>query len=603
MGKTFEVPQGKLGTLFVNGVETELVPGKEYENGELVLTDKLDVHHSCELAEGKPCDYRTAIYIDKNGLNKAGSVVEAVSGGKFDGESAQGVTIKGTSPDFNGVIVNGGKYEIKDSKLSFVTESDGKKVCDFAGLGAAVCAFDGASVKIENSEIETVGVAKCSVFSDEGSDILVKDSKISVMGGKIYDGYVNNADFNFMVEPPWVLGIMGNARGTNLMGKKAATAIVNCDVKARNWGVLSTDNGDGMALTVADTTLTLVGCDEDKKNPYFKKYGSGYGTYILGTHEEFRGVEMNVGTYIGIARDGTAVYKSSKGDIKLVNPANGKTVYEGTGKGNVSVLNSEAFGIMAHGTADITMSEGTVMNTENAAFLLRCGGIKLNITDKTQLNAKDGVLLQIIDDDDSTVGVNWEGDMELQFNTEFNEKAGWPSENGQISTMMPPPPAPPMPPMPEGEDGEGAPEPPQFDVHFDASDVDLKGDLYNGSGYYGQKAKQLYVTLGDKAVLTGKISATETIHVDENGKQNTHFTQDEYYYLGHVANRSFFNGENEVEVTLNSGSTWNVTGEGVLTSLTVNAGATLNGTVTVDGKAVTPEAGKTYKGDIKVSAK
>ncbi len=603
MGKTFEVPEGKLGTLFVNGVETELIPGKEYENAELVLTDKLDIPHSCELMEGKSCDYRAAVCVDKDGLNPA-SVVKAVSGGKFDGKKAEGVTITGTSPDFSGVIVNGGQYEIRDSRLSLVTESDGKKVCDFAGLGAAVGAFNGASVKIENSEIETVGVAKCSVFCDDGSDIVVKDSRISVMGGKVYDGYINNADFNYMVAPPWVLGIIGNARGTNLMGKKAATAIVNCDVKARNWGVLSTDNGDGMVLTVADCDLTLVGNDgEKKKNPYFKKYGSGYGTYILGTHEEFYGVTMNVGTYIGIARDGSAIYKSSRGPVKLVSPATGKTVYEGQGKGNISVLNSDGFGIMAHGLADITVTDETEMNTENAAFLLRCGGIKLNVSGKAKINVKDGVLLQIIDDDDSTVGVNWEGDMELQFNTEFNEKEGWPSENGQISSMMPPPPPPPMPPMPEGEEPDGGPEPPQFDVNFSASDVELKGDLYNGSGYWGQKAKQLYVTLGSGAVLTGAVSATETIHVDENGRQNTHFTQDEYYYLGHVANRPYFNGDNRVEVTLEKGSVWNVTGDGILTSLTVNGGAVLNGAVTVDGKPVEPEAGKTYKGDIRVSAK
>lgn len=144
---------------------------------------------------------------------------------------------------------------------------------------------------------------------------------------------------------------------------------------------------------------------------------------------------------------------------------------------------------------------------------------------------------------------------------------------------------------------------PQFDNHFNATDVTLKGDLYNGSGYYGQQATQLYVTLGKGCTLDGAISATETRHVDENGKQNTHFTINEYYYLGQVENRLFYNGDNDVEVTLVDGAVWNVTGDGILTALTVGEGCTLNGKVTVDGSEVVPEAGKTYKGDIRVSAK
>ena len=130
--------------------------------------------------------------------------------------------------------------------------------------------------------------------------------------------------------------------------------------------------------------------------------------------------------------------------------------------------------------------------------------------------------------------------------------------------------------------------------------MELSGDIYNGSGYYGQKAKELTVTLEKGAVLTGCISATETIHVDENGAQNTHFTSEEYYYLGRVANRPYYHGDNTVEVTLEEGSVWNVRGEGVISSLTVKDGAALNGTVLLDGAIIVPEAGKTYTGRITI---
>lgn len=558
---------------------------------------KLDVKYSCEMNPDKKIDFRSALYVTKDGVSDL-SETDALTG-SYTAEGVDGVTITSDVPDFNAVIVDGADYAIRNSKIDLITHADGSEVCDFIGLGSAVAVYNDSHVEIENCEISTEGVAKCAVFVDNGADVVVKDSKLSIMGGKLYDGYVNSADFNSMVAPPWVLGITGNARGTNLMGDKATTVFVNCDVKARNWGVLSTDNGSGNILGVIDTDLTLVGDPEaEKGNPYYKTYGSGYGTYILGCDEEFCGVKMNVGTYIGIAREGNAVYRSSKGPVRIVS-AKGEVLYEGEGKGRVSELNSDCFGIMAHDRSDLTLTEGTVMNTEHAAFLMRCGGINIDIKDGSQINVKDGVLLQIIDDDDSTVGVDWSSPIMLHFFTEFNEKAGWPSENGQISSMMPPPEKPPMPPM-EGMEDMEMPEP-RFDVNFKASDVTLSGSLYNGSGYYGQKAKQMYVTLGAGATLNGGISATETIHVNEKGEQNTHFTIDEYYYLGHVANRVFHNGDNAAEVVLEAGSVWNVTEEGLLTALTVHEGATLNGTVSVDGTVIVPEPGKTYTGKIVVA--
>lgn len=560
---------------------------------------KLDVKFSCEMSPDKQIDFHSAMYVDANGLSDLSET--AVIQGEYSAEGADGIVIESDDPGFNGIITEGVNFSLKNSKISLITKADGSEVCDFIGLGSAVAAYNDAHVEIENCEISTEGVAKCAIYADNGADVIVKDSKLSILGGKLYDGYVNTADFNFMVAPPWVLGITGNARGTNLMGRKASTVLVNTDVVARNWGVLSTDNGFENVLAVIDSDLTLVGDPEaEKVNPYYKKYGSGYGTYILGCDEEFHGVKMNVGTYIGIARTGNAIYKSSKGNLRVVS-AKGEVLYEGEGKGRISELNSDCFGIMAHDISNLTFTEGTVMNTEHAAFLMRCGGINIDINDGSQINVKDGVILQIIDDDDATVGVDWGSKYELHFYTEFNEKAGWPSENGQISSMMPPPEMPPMPPMDDGE-----PEPymhePMFFVNFKASDVTLNGSLYNGSGYYGQKAKQMYVTLGAGATLNGGISATETIHVNEKGEQNTHFTIDEYYYLGHVVNRVFFNGDNAAEVVLEAGSVWNVTEEGELTALTVNEGAVLNGKVTVDGEPIIPEAGKAYTGKIIVSA-
>ena len=131
------------------------------------------------------------------------------------------------------------------------------------------------------------------------------------------------------------------------------------------------------------------------------------------------------------------------------------------------------------------------------------------------------------------------------------------------------------------------------DTFLNVTDAELTGDVFNGSGYYGQEAKPLHVKLGKGAVLNGAISATETRHIDENGRQNTHFTIKEYYYLAHVENRNFFNGDNTVDVTLEDGAVWNVTAPGIINKLTVGEGCTVSGVVTenADGTlTVSPKA-------------
>ncbi|MBN1626625.1 MAG: hypothetical protein JW944_08875, partial [Deltaproteobacteria bacterium] len=128
----------------------------------------------------------------------------------------------------------------------------------------------------------------------------------------------------------------------------------------------------------------------------------------------------------------------------------------------------------------------------------------------------------------------------------------------------------------------------------------------NGSGYYNQSGNSLDVSIGKGASLTGAISLTETRHVDETGKQNTHFTINEYYYLGHVANRNYRNETASISVNLKDDGKWTVTGESLISKLVVDKG-TIEGAngakvvMKVDGKETAIKAGKTYEGDIVIS--
>ncbi|WP_162991043.1 S-layer homology domain-containing protein [Biomaibacter acetigenes] len=607
-------PEFKLVTMVADGRETQMDAGT-YNNVTLVVTDKLKTNPASFTGRGIE-DYRAAIYVDKNGLNKSLSVTQAISGGTYTDTEASGIKIDSTGRNFKGIIVNGGEYTVKDSTINLIGKADGSDTSDFTGLGSAVAAFSNAKVTLDGVEINTEGVARTALFTDSGADTMITDSKFKVMGGTLYPGYVNTADQTKMVAPPWVLGITGNARGTNLMGNFSTATVVRTEATANQWGVLSTDSGSNMLLTVVDSVLTLLG--EGQKDPYSTNYGSGYGTYIIGDAQEyFYGTTFNVGTYASILTGGKAVYASSKFDkpldiYPLKQKLTGRTrtnstgeeeevydivkedtpVFTGiTGQGKITTINSDAFGFMAHNNGELVITDGTVVNTDNATFLIKAGDVQLTVEDGAQLNTKDGVILQMIDNDDSIVGVDFSQGAP-NFNTDFYEKAGYPDIDYDIDVKT---------------DGGNT-------VKFNATDVDLKGNLYNGTGYFGggpggglQPADKLEVTLGKGATLTGTISATSVIHVDENGKQNTHFTINEYYYLGHVANKVHYNGGNDISVTIKDGAVWNVTDTGIITSLTVEDGCKINGTIKVDGREMTVAdiiaKGGTVKGTIEVSKK
>ena len=68
-----------------------------------------------------------------------------------------------------------------------------------------------------------------------------------------------------------------------------------------------------------------------------------------------------------------------------------------------------------------------------------------------------------------------------------------------------------------------------------------------------------------------------------------------------MRHRNFYNGDNDIHVTLTDNAVWNVTGEGMIASLTVGTNSKINGAVYLDGVLVTPEPGKAYTGTIVVT--
>jgi hypothetical protein len=626
-----------LASIFVATFASVLVGQTATSGGYVIGTDGKRVETTTTF-EGQPTSYkghRTDHY-SVGYYVKDGAMVckNSLLGDSDKPVSELDLNLKAVGEGFDAVLATGKETNLTlTGSINASDDGDGSKASDFTGLGTQVLVTDYAKVKLDSMKIETKGFARAAFIADNHAQIFVKNSSITVLGAnpltQTYKGYRNSADQDKMISPPWVLGIQGGARGANMIGDKPTLTVVGSEVSSGGWAILSTDSGSDFVMNVVDSHLSILppsqGGMTAGKFSYADKYGSGYGTYVIGNAREyFYGATFSGTTYAGIFTGGDAYYQSSKGTIELKD-AEGNPIQPIPGQGKPTIINS-VFGFMNHGPANVNVLDGTIVNAEDAVFLSKSSGA-IFLADNAVLNSASGILLQMIDNDDRTVGMGANG-----FNTEFKEAAGWPSENGNITSKsiastankggMPGAPGVMlvgMPGAPGGPGGPGAPVgpggPPGMDgpagykgVKLDLKNGNYTGNVFNGSGYYKQAGNALDVQIEKGATLAGAISLTETRHVNEEGKQNTDFTIDQYYYLGHVANRNYRNQTATVSVNLTEGGKWIVTGESLLNKLSVccsvDAITGANGAkvvMKIDGKETAIKTGKVYSGNIAIS--
>ncbi|MCF0229354.1 MAG: hypothetical protein HUJ76_06635 [Parasporobacterium sp.] len=477
----------------------------------------------------------------------------------------------------NGAIYfDGAEHTIEGKNIIMNTTADGKDTNDFSGLGAAVLtAGAGTKVNIINSNIETTGVAKLAVFTDNGGVTVIKGSTLKTNSGTIYEGYMSTADQAVMVAPPWVLGLGGpacNTRTSNIMGNYSVVATADSTFVAGGWGALSTDSGSNMHMVVANCDVEVI--------------DSGYGAYTIGqSTEDYYGVRENVSTYVNIMTGGVATYASYVGGTVLpVEQYAGEVNEYGTGingtvvaeivsdkvaEGEVvpSVLNSANFGFMCHSNGSdgwniVNVLEGTEVNTGDAIFLVKKVNSIFNV-DGAVLNSANGTILQIIDNDDDYVGLDmaatWgedngyghaNGSHMPTFNSTFHEEAGYANEWAVNET----------------------PVENNWTSELNITNANVVGDVWNSSGYVGSNpATTLTVNIGEGASLTGLISAGAFSHVIKDAKVNDG-DWSEAAALGHVTNIVNSNGKNIVNVNVAAGAVWNVTADCAIDALTVAEG-------------------------------
>ncbi len=552
-------PQGKRVTMTVGGVVRNMAPGRYSGDIRFSVTDDIPV----EFFMGDPLHLTAAVCVEDGEYRAEKSVAAAAVGGDVDG-GIHGVSVEDKSDGFNALLVKGGgEYEIDGAVVNL--EGDGGN--DFCGFAAGICALDDVKLTVKNSQVTVRGVARPAVFTGGHTVTRLENVVVRAYNGVLPAEYRDSIMPGEMKCVPWMLGLRGNCRATNLADYGIAYWD-NCQVYSEGWGVLSTDGVDLCRLHVKDTHVEITG-------------PSGYGAFAIGNcHDYFDSCTIKVPDYALICANDDAYGSFSNG----------------------TVVDAGRFAIMFFlnkGGADI---RDCVLNTGETAFMVK-GCAPVIRVENTEINAGNGIILQLMSSDDpgnpqgyycdpteddeadpshdltkteehiDTIAEFCDMNIKGDFYNGFAVKKG---DTGPAMEMPAPPP------MPEGEDGpEGGPG------HFEPP--------YEG-------ARNLCLTFRNSTV-EGVISAAKAVH------RVPKISQENCEELGEVVNTPREAINNGVNVTLDGASVWVVTGTSYITSLNLKRGARVTApegrtvTMTVDGVETPIGKSGNYAGHITISVK
>jgi hypothetical protein len=557
-----------------SGADTVFVPGKWRGDIVLTVTEADDVPWQQHVYP-----FRQAIYADATGVVKDFSVLAAALGGRVTDDGASDVSVTSTGECFDGVFVNGGSYALERPSIKLT----GNGRCDFVGYGAALVANNaGTRLVVDGATVRNHGAVRTAAISDNGATLVVKNSSLSVANGVLPSDYVPTVNLDTMESAPWMLAIDGNCRATNLLGNNSIAAYVNSSISSQSWGVLSTDSGADCTLVAVNSRVANTG-------------DSGYGTYVIGNATEYLlGTQFDVGSYATIFTGGTATYGDSDSEtVAALNQSLGLGLTDRELRAltpRPTVVNSRQWGFMWHAASSLAITGGTVVNSRHATFLNK--GQQLSVTvdgsKGARLNPSDGVLVQVIDNDDpGPVMVNGV----LENAGVYTQPTGEPVKDTSFDVTV-------------AHDTDSV-------FYFD--NITLDGDFLNGLGGGATSsssggpggpgpASALNLVLNFAASkVSGIVTSTLATHyVDTIDSAN-------WWELGHVSNVAQAAINNGVIVSLTDHSAWTVAGTSYLTSLSLDATSAVSGahgkkvTMTVDGMPTAITRGGSYAGAIVIT--
>lgn len=612
-------------TMTVNGVEKDIIPGTYKGDIVLSVTDNNIVPYKTLTHY-----FRQGLYVDATGIVKEKSVTSAIVGGTVTGTGAKNIKINSEGENFNGVLVAGGTYTLDGAKIDFT----GNGANDFAGFGAAVMATGStATLIISNSDIKTRGAVRTALIADEGASVIVKNSNIEGYDGVLPSWYKPNSMLGYMWNVPWMLGLSGNNRTTNMLGNGTSETFINSTLASEKWGVLSTDDGKAVTLTVINSKIKNLG-------------NTGYGAYAIGNGsvDQFYGTDFDVKDHGVISTGGVAKFgASTAARIAGLNTALKLGLTEKELKEmpvKQTTVKSGRFAFMSHEgtTAGVEVFDGTAIVTGEAIFMIRGIPTSVNVdgSNGASLTSANKVIMQVMDLDKAQKNkYTWAADVPYPF--------GGSTQNVTTIDYVEP--------CVDYAHVEAIPGRDLTDVSpvkkmnnqtkeevltavaavGTFKNITLTGDFYNGTTGANNKNNNIPVNentgaplerggdvgatinMGltfENARITGVISSTYVNHIDPvtGAVTNRVTAMTGFKGVAKVMNTPTPAKNNGVVVDLKNASTWTVTGTCYINKLTVDAKSKVEASagktavMTVNGVA-TPIAAGTYTGAIVLAVK
>jgi len=551
-GAIVKAPDGKSLTMTVDGIGKAIKPGVFKGDIFITVTEKFYGPSSSMSQSKEPQEFRAAILIEDGRYIAEKSVPAIVKGGKVTDRTTNGVTLMGTEDNFNGIVVMGNsEYTIEGVKIDF----EGNGGNDFIGYGAGITSLGKSKVTINNSEIKLKGVTRCTLHAGGDSITTLNNCRL-INESPDREGFV----------PMWALGLSGTNRVTQLCDN-ATVYYNNCHIQGNGWGALSIDGGKRVRMYLKDSTIELTG-----------PRARGYGAFSIGDALiSYDNCNINVQGYPLLLGGHT---DKSDGEIT-----------------NGTVINSTVYGVMMFRLkgGELKVNKGSTLNTASSVFVVKGCNPYLNI-DNALLNPGNGVILQLMDNDDPGMGPS-------RFIVPIGADAAIPGRDLTVAD-------------------------PNKDVFMTVSNMEVKGNFYNSTTNLRANSIEAVSMPSMSGMSAEGLSEGGSATEDQQGVKNLDlkFANARVNGIISAATAAYREGvavidvsnceelsavtqtahepvNNGVIVSFDKNSVWTVAGTSYLTSLTVAKAAVIKApegktlTMTVDG-VNKPIGVGTYKGKI-----
>lgn len=548
-GETWVAPPGKTIALYVNGVQRELTSGTYSGVVSVVLSDEILLKHMV----GAKHRNSAALWVNGEAESEVFAPMAQLQGGLHPGILTD-VSLISNGNDFNGIVI--GKNTGYTVRNAFI-KMDGYGKNDFAGSGAAFLTTENSDVVLDHAVITCRGALRSCIAARGDSKLLVKDSLICGENG-------SNMDFETptMKEVPWVLGIRGNLRATNVL-ECADVTYLNSRVYSEGWGVLSTDSCD-CKLTVINTSAAITG-------------NSGYGMYVSNeAPSRIYGSGLYGATYGAVISGETCGAVVGAATEQHVGPQYYQMLPENR-RDACSQIYANRFCFMWHGNKGglLDIDEGTVLNAGDTVFLIKSSDEERNRcypvihARKCNIISKRGIIAHMMQSDDPGMGTGKTGTPEM-----------WAPEYVVPSVV-------------HGAYSAAVETENSTTTVLEFQDMELTGDIYNSVWKHPQN---MMVTLSGGR-YAGAISAATATHT--NVLPGGCIRRENREELGNMSVTASPVAQNGMIVVLKDGAVWRPE-ESWISSFTMDKGCKLVGKLLLNGEELTPIAGQTIKGPLHI---